>query len=80
MRYTASVCISDRRPRLDLTNKQRRDGKIHDRFIFCIAVAGAVSQQLLTDEIVTVREWVGGALIVIGAYLSARSPHASGKT
>ncbi len=34
-------------------------------------VAGAVSQQLLTDEIVTVREWVGGVLIVIGAYLSA---------
>lgn len=43
-------------------------------------VAGAVSQQLLTDEIVTVREWVGGALIVIGAYLSARATHASGKT
>ncbi len=38
-------------------------------------VAGAVSQQLLTDEIVTVREWVGGALIVIGAYLSARAAH-----
>ncbi len=38
-------------------------------------VAGAVSQQLLTDEIVSVREWVGGALIVVGAYLSARSTH-----
>jgi len=38
-------------------------------------VVGAVSQQLLTDEIVTVREWVGGALIVIGAYLSARTAH-----
>ncbi len=38
-------------------------------------VAGAVSQQLLTDEIVTVREWVGGALIVVGAYLSARATH-----
>jgi drug/metabolite transporter (DMT)-like permease len=35
-------------------------------------VAGAVSQQLLTDEVVALREWVGGALIVIGAYLSAR--------
>ena len=35
-------------------------------------VAGAVSQQLLTDEVVTVREWVGGALIVLGAYLTAR--------
>ncbi len=38
-------------------------------------VAGAASQQLLTDEVVTVREWVGGALIVIGAYLSARATH-----
>ncbi|HEY5682913.1 MAG TPA: DMT family transporter, partial [Sulfuricaulis sp.] len=36
-------------------------------------VAGAVSQQLLTDEVVSVREWVGGGLIVLGAYLSARS-------
>ena len=36
-------------------------------------VAGAVSQQLLTSEIVTVREWMGGALIVVGAYLSART-------
>jgi drug/metabolite transporter (DMT)-like permease len=36
-------------------------------------VAGAISQQVLTDEVVTVREWVGGGLIVIGAYLSARA-------
>jgi drug/metabolite transporter (DMT)-like permease len=36
-------------------------------------IAGAVSQQLLTDEVVTVREWVGGGLIVIGAYLAARA-------
>lgn len=36
-------------------------------------VAGAVSQQLLTDEVVSIREWVGGGLIVLGAYLSARS-------
>lgn len=35
-------------------------------------VAGAVSQQLLTDEVVTAREWVGGALIILGAYLAAR--------
>lgn len=35
-------------------------------------VVGALSQQLLTDEIVTVREWLGGALIVLGAYLAAR--------
>ncbi|MCR4300289.1 MAG: DMT family transporter, partial [Sulfuricaulis sp.] len=36
-------------------------------------VAGAVSQQLLTDEVVSIREWIGGGLIVLGAYLSARS-------
>jgi len=36
-------------------------------------VAGAVSQQLLTHEIVTMKEWLGGALIVAGAYLAARA-------
>ena len=36
-------------------------------------VAGAVSQQLLTNEIVTMKEWLGGALIVAGAYLAARA-------
>ncbi len=36
-------------------------------------VAGAVSQQLLTHEVVTMREWVGGVLIVIGAYLASRA-------
>ncbi|TAM45588.1 MAG: hypothetical protein EPN55_07790 [Gammaproteobacteria bacterium] len=36
-------------------------------------VAGAVSQQLLTDEVVTVREWVGGSLIIFGAYLASRT-------
>lgn len=36
-------------------------------------VAGAVSQQLLTDEVVTLREWTGGALIVAGAWMSARA-------
>jgi drug/metabolite transporter (DMT)-like permease len=36
-------------------------------------VAGAVSQQLLTNEIVTMREWVGGVLIVAGAYLASRA-------
>jgi drug/metabolite transporter (DMT)-like permease len=34
-------------------------------------VAGAVSAQLLTDEIVLLREWFGGALILAAAYLSA---------
>ena len=36
-------------------------------------VAGAVSQQLLTNEVVTAREWVGGVLIVVGAYLASRA-------
>ena len=36
-------------------------------------VAGAISQQLLTDEIVTPREWAGGALIIVGAYLAAHA-------
>lgn len=36
-------------------------------------VVGAVSQQLLTDEIVSTREWGGGALILLGAWLSARA-------
>jgi drug/metabolite transporter (DMT)-like permease len=37
-------------------------------------VAAVVSQQLLTDERVTALEWVGGALIVLGAYLAATPP------
>jgi drug/metabolite transporter (DMT)-like permease len=36
-------------------------------------VASAVSSQLLTDEVVLPREWIGGALIALGAYLSARA-------
>jgi len=36
-------------------------------------VAGAVSSQWLTDEVVTPMEWLGGGLIVLGAYLAARS-------
>jgi len=36
-------------------------------------IAGVVSQQLLTNEVVTVREWVGGVLILVGAWLSARA-------
>ena len=36
-------------------------------------MASAASQQLLTDEIVTAREWAGGALIIVGAYLAARA-------
>ena len=35
-------------------------------------VAGAVSSQWLTNEIVTTTEWFGGALIVLAAYLSVQ--------
>ena len=35
-------------------------------------VVGAVSALLLTDEVVLLREWVGGAMIVSAAYLAAR--------
>jgi len=34
-------------------------------------VAGAISAQLLTNEVVLLKEWIGGGLIVIAAYLSA---------
>ncbi len=36
-------------------------------------VVGAVSSQILTPEVVTPREWLGGALIVASAYLAARA-------
>jgi drug/metabolite transporter (DMT)-like permease len=36
-------------------------------------VVAAVSQQLLTDEVVTAREWLGGVLIIISAVLVARA-------
>jgi len=36
-------------------------------------VAGAISQQLLTDEIVSGREWAGGVLILAGAWLTAQA-------
>jgi drug/metabolite transporter (DMT)-like permease len=35
-------------------------------------VVGAGSQQLLTNEYLTLREWIGGLLIVIAAYVSAK--------
>lgn len=40
-------------------------------------VAGAISAQLLTNEVVLPKEWLGGGLIVLAAYLSARSHLAS---
>lgn len=36
-------------------------------------VAGAVSSQLLTNEVVSLAEWLGGGLIVTAAYLSTRT-------
>lgn len=35
-------------------------------------LVGALSQQLLTEEVVSLREWAGGVLILAGAWLSAR--------
>lgn len=37
-------------------------------------VAGAISAQLLADEPVLFQEWLGGGLIVLAGYLSARRP------
>jgi drug/metabolite transporter (DMT)-like permease len=37
-------------------------------------VAGAVSAQLLADEPVLLREWLGGGLIVLAGYMAARRP------
>ncbi|MDH5360450.1 MAG: DMT family transporter [Gammaproteobacteria bacterium] len=36
-------------------------------------VAGAVSAQLLTEERISTMEWLGGGLIMLAAYLSART-------
>lgn len=35
-------------------------------------VAGAVSALLLTDEIILAREWIGGGMIIMAAWLAAR--------
>jgi drug/metabolite transporter (DMT)-like permease len=35
-------------------------------------VVGALSSLLLTDEVVLVREWIGGAMIVTAAWIAAR--------
>ena len=34
-------------------------------------VVGAVSSLLLTDEVIQSREWIGGALVILAAYLTA---------
>lgn len=42
-------------------------------------VAGAVSSLLLTDEHILAREWIGGGMIILAAWLAARI-HAEGET
>jgi drug/metabolite transporter (DMT)-like permease len=39
-------------------------------------VAGAVAQQLFTHEVVHLRDWIGGVMIVAGAWLAARASRA----
>lgn len=43
-------------------------------------VAGSISAQILTDEVVLIQEWIGGGLIVFAAYLSARLHLGSGSS
>ncbi len=43
-------------------------------------VAGAVSAGLLTNEVVSLREWLGGGLIVVAAMISARMTLRPGPT
>jgi len=38
-------------------------------------VVGAISAMILTDEVMTAREWLGGALVMVAAYLSAFIPN-----
>ena len=42
-------------------------------------VAGAVSSLLLTDVVILLREWIGGGMIILAAWLAARI-HAEGET
>ena len=42
-------------------------------------VAGAVSSLLLTEEVILLREWLGGGMIILAAWLAARI-HAEGET
>jgi len=43
-------------------------------------VAAAVSAQWLSDEVITGREWIGGSLIILAGYLSARAMMKQGDT
>ncbi len=42
-------------------------------------VVGALSAWLLTDEVISLREWLGGCLIVVAALISARAHLRSGR-
>jgi len=35
-------------------------------------IVGAVSSQLLTNEVISLHEWLGGALVMLAAFLSAK--------
>ncbi len=39
-------------------------------------VAGAIAQQMFTDEVVHLRDWTGGAMIVLAAWLAAHASRA----
>ena len=43
-------------------------------------VAAAVSAQWLSDEVISIAEWVGGSMIVLAGYFSARSLMKQGDT
>ena len=41
-------------------------------------VVGAVSSLLLTNEVIELREWIGGLLVILAAYLTATRQHDDG--
>ena len=41
-------------------------------------VVGAVSSLLLTNEVIELREWIGGLLVILAAYLTASRQHDNG--
>ena len=41
-------------------------------------VVGAVSSLLLTNEVIELREWIGGLLVILAAYLTASRQHDDG--
>jgi drug/metabolite transporter (DMT)-like permease len=41
-------------------------------------VVGAVSSLLLTNEVIELREWIGGGLVMLAAYLTATRQYDDG--